>query len=153
MRSFMSIYVGNLPYDATEEELTQLFGEFGEITSVKIIFDKETKRSKGFGFVEMKGNPESEAAIEGLNGKDFKGRPLRVNMARERDSRPGGGSGGGRGGRPGGGGRPFGGGGGGRGGRSGGGRDFRGNSGGGGNREHRDFGDSSDDFAPTDFEE
>ena len=106
----MKIYVGNMSYEVQEEDLREAFGEFGQVDSVTIIMDKFSGRSKGFGFIEMASKEEGQAAIEGMNGKDLKGRALNVNEARPqektRDSR--GGSGGGRGG--------FGGGGGGRGG-------------------------------------
>ncbi|MDP6155516.1 MAG: RNA-binding protein [Candidatus Thermoplasmatota archaeon] len=95
----MNIYVGNLQYDATEEQLREAFEEFGEVETIKIITDKYSGRSKGFGFVEMPNDEEANGAITGLNGKDFAGRTLRVNMARPREPRPsynGGGGGGGR---------------------------------------------------------
>jgi len=110
----MKIYVGNMSYEVQEEDLREAFGKFGEIDSVTIIIDKYSGRSKGFGFVEMSSKEAGQAAIEGLNGKDLKGRALNVNEARpqeKRDSRGGSGGGGGRGG--------FGGGGGGRGGEGG----------------------------------
>ncbi len=85
----MNIYVGNLSYDATEQELQGTFATYGSVASVKIIKDIYTGKSKGFGFVEMPGNQEAQAAIENLNGKEFKGRTLNVNKARSRtDSRP-----------------------------------------------------------------
>ena len=104
----MNIYVGNLSYEVTEEDLKEAFAVFGEVDTVKIIKDNYTGRSKGFGFVEMPAKSEAQSAIEGLNGKDLKGRNLNVNEARPRsDSRRGGaGSGGprrGGGGRGGGG--------------------------------------------------
>jgi RNA recognition motif-containing protein len=99
----MNIYVGNLPREATEEDLRQAFEAFGQVTSVKIITDKFTGDSRGFGFVEMSNNSEAQSAISGLDGKDLKGSTLRVNEARpRRDDRRGGGgfgrggSGGGR---------------------------------------------------------
>jgi RNA recognition motif-containing protein len=99
----MNIYVGNLPREATEEDLRQAFEAFGQVTSAKIITDKFTGDSRGFGFVEMSNNSEAQAAISGLDGKDLKGSTLRVNEARpRRDDRRGGGgfgrggSGGGR---------------------------------------------------------
>ena len=121
----MNIYVGNLSNEVTEEDLKQAFETFGEVESVKIIKDKYTNRSKGFGFVEMASKAEGQSAIDGLNGTELKGRTLKVNEARPRTERRGGGGGygGGRG-RQGGG---RGGSGGGRGGRGGG----RGGSGGG----------------------
>ena len=105
----MRIYVGNLSYDMTEEELQQEFLAYGEVTSVSILTDKLSGRPKGFGFVEMASKSEAEAAIEGLNGKTLKERTITVNEARPRpDNRSGGyygdrGSGGYSGGRGGGG--------------------------------------------------
>ena len=105
----MNIYVGNLAFNVTEDELRQAFEGFGQVASASIIKDKFSGQSKGFGFVEMPSNDEAKAAIGGMNGKEMKGRTLNVNEARPRtDDRRGGGGGGGR--RPGG----FGGGGGGR---------------------------------------
>jgi RNA recognition motif-containing protein len=78
----MKIYAGNLSYDATEVELRQAFEAFGRVDSATIIKDKYSGRSKGFGFVEMPNEAEARAAIEGLNGKEFKGRTLNVNEAR-----------------------------------------------------------------------
>ncbi|MFP4082490.1 MAG: RNA recognition motif domain-containing protein [Candidatus Aminicenantes bacterium] len=98
----MNIYVGNLPREATEEDLQQAFEAFGQVTSVKIITDKFTGDSRGFGFVEMPKDSEAQSAISELDGKDLKGRALRVNKARPRrdDRRGGGGFGrGGSGGR------------------------------------------------------
>ncbi len=97
----MNIYVGNLPREATEDDLKESFEAFGEVTSVKIIKDKFTGESRGFGFVEMSKNSEAQAAISGLDGKDLKGSTLRVNEARpRRDDRGKGGFGrGGGGGR------------------------------------------------------
>ena len=94
----MNIYVGNLSYDCTEEDLKQAFEAFGQVESVKIITDMYSGRSKGFGFVEMPAEAEAQSAIDGLNGKDMKGRDLNVNVARPRsENRRGGGSrGGGR---------------------------------------------------------
>lgn len=92
----MSIYVGNLSFEATEQDLQVLFQEFGKVTSVAIIKDKFTGRSRGFGFVEMANNAETQAAIAGLNGKEFKGRPLTVNEARPRDDNRNRGQGGAR---------------------------------------------------------
>jgi RNA recognition motif-containing protein len=85
------LYVGNLSFTTTEEELKTLFAQFGEVKSVAVIKDRDTGRSRGFGFVEME-NPE--AAVAGTNGKDFGGRTLTVNEARERESRSGGDRGG-----------------------------------------------------------
>lgn len=84
----MNIYVGNLPYRMTDDELRNLFTEFGEVTSAKIIVDKMTDRSKGFGFVEMPDNAAAEKAIREVNGKDIGGRPLRVNEAQPRENSP-----------------------------------------------------------------
>jgi RNA recognition motif-containing protein len=99
------LYVGNLSFNSSEEEIKAAFGQFGEVTSVTIIKDRDTGRSRGFGFVEME---NADAAIAGLNGKDFGGRTLTVNEAREREDRKhGGGGGGGRGGFGGGGGRSW----------------------------------------------
>lgn len=126
----MNIYVGNIPYEATEEQLQEAFAAYGEISSAKILKDKETGESRGFGFVEMPNSDEGNAAIEAMNDSDFMGNPLKVQESKpkpQRDSRGRGGFGGGRG-RGGGGGfggRRRGGGGHGRGGRGGfgGGRD------------------------------
>ena len=122
-----NIYVGNLPWQATAEDLTQLFEQYGQVAKAQIITDRETGRSRGFGFVEMATDAEAQAAIEGLNETDYSGRPLTVNIAKPRES-----GGGGGGGRRGGGG--YGGGGGGRGGYGGGGggRGGYGDGGGGG---------------------
>ena len=84
----MNIYVGNLSYDLAEEELRQLFEEFGSISSCTIIKDGYTGKSKGFGFVEMDDDAQADSAIEALNGKSVKGRMLRVNQARPRTERP-----------------------------------------------------------------
>ncbi|NIM59559.1 MAG: RNA-binding protein [Candidatus Aminicenantes bacterium] len=90
----MNIYVGNLPREATEEDLRQAFEAFGQVTSAKIITDKFTGDSRGFGFVEMSNSSEAQSAISGLDGKDLKGSTLRVNEARpRRDDRRGGGGG------------------------------------------------------------
>lgn len=78
----MNIYVASLPFKATDEELKELFEEFGEVTSAKIIKDKFTQRSRGFGFVEMKEDAEARQAIDSLNGADFMGKTLIVNEAR-----------------------------------------------------------------------
>jgi RNA recognition motif-containing protein len=88
----VNIYVGNLAHELTEEELREAFQEFGEVTSAKIITDRYSGVSRGFGFVEMANKAEAEAAITGLNGKELKGRTLTVNEARPRsDDRRGGG--------------------------------------------------------------
>jgi RNA recognition motif-containing protein len=90
----MNIYVGNLPREATEEDLRQAFEAFGQVTSAKIITDKFTGDSRGFGFVEMSNSSEAQSAISGLDGKDLKGSTLKVNEARpRRDDRRGGGGG------------------------------------------------------------
>jgi RNA recognition motif-containing protein len=81
-----SIYVGNLSFDASEEDVRELFQQYGEVHSVKLITDRQTGRPRGFGFVEMD-QDEADAAIEALDGKDFGGRRLKVNMARERRPR------------------------------------------------------------------
>ncbi len=80
----MEIYVGNLSYDATEEDIKKAFQEFGEVEAVKIITDRYSGRSKGFGFVTMPNDSEGKAAIDGLNGKNMQGRDLKVNEARQR---------------------------------------------------------------------
>jgi RNA recognition motif-containing protein len=79
-----NIYVGNLPFRLSENELKEAFEEFGSVSQASIIMDRVTGRSRGFGFVEMSNDDEAEAAIEGLNGKDMGGRPLTVNEARPR---------------------------------------------------------------------
>ena len=81
----MNIYVGNISYSVTEDSLKTAFGEFGTVTSCKIITDKFTGNSKGFGFVEMEDDNHGQAAIDGMNEKDLGGRSLRVNEARARD--------------------------------------------------------------------
>lgn len=100
------IYVGNLPWRATDAQLSQLFGNHGEVSDAKIVTDRETGRSRGFGFVTMASSDDAQRAIAQLNGADLDGRALKVNEAEERRPRSGGGGGGG-------GGRGFGGGGGG----------------------------------------
>ncbi|NQU41220.1 MAG: RNA-binding protein [Lentisphaerae bacterium] len=102
----MDIYVGNLPYGATDNDLQELFANYGTVTSARVIMDRMTGRSKGFGFVEMPERAEAEQAIENINGSDLQGRPLRVNESqpRPRDGAGGGGGGGGGGRRGGGGG-------------------------------------------------
>ena len=100
------LYVGNLGYNVGNSDLEKLFAQFGTVQSAQVIEDRESGRSKGFGFVEMGSDQEAQAAIKGLNGQDHEGRPLTVNEARPREERPGGGGGrGGRGGGYGGGGR------------------------------------------------
>jgi cold-inducible RNA-binding protein len=117
----MNIYVGNLSRDVTEEDLRQIFESFGQIASINIIKDKFSGQSRGFGFVEMPGRAEAQAAITGLNGKELKGRTLSVNEARPQTERRQGGGGGGGGDRR-------------RGGSGGGGGGGRGQGGGGGKR-------------------
>jgi len=130
------LYVGNLSYNIRDNDLQQAFGEYGVVTSAKVMMERETGRSKGFGFVEMGTDAEALAAIEGMNGQQLDGRALTVNEARPMEPRPaGGGYGGGGGGRSGGGGGGYGGGGGGGyggggGGRSGGGGGYGGGGGG-----------------------
>ncbi len=117
------LYVGNLPYSVRDEDLQQSFGQFGAVTSAKVMMERDTGRSKGFGFVEMGSDAEAQAAITGMNGQPLGGRSVVVNEARPMEARPprtGGGYGGGGGGGDGGFRSPYGGGGGG-GGRSGGG--------------------------------
>lgn len=94
----MNIYVANIPWKASEEQLKQLFAEYGEVSSAKIIMDKVTQRSRGFGFVEMADDTAGRAAISGLNGFDFLGKVLVVNEARPREEGSGNRGGGGRGG-------------------------------------------------------
>ena len=119
------LYVGNLPYSVRDEDLQQSFGQFGSVTSAKVMMERDTGRSKGFGFVEMGSDAEAQAAINGMNGQPLGGRSVVVNEARPMEARPprSGGFGGG-----GGGGGGYGGG----GGRSGGGGGYGGGSGGGG---------------------
>jgi RNA recognition motif-containing protein len=127
------LYVGNLSYSIRDEDLQQAFAQFGNVSSAKVMMDRETGRSKGFGFVEMGTDAEAQSAINGMNGQPLEGRALVVNEARPREERPGGfRSGGGGGGYGGGGGGGYGGGGGGYGG--GGGRSGGGGYGGGGGR-------------------
>lgn len=101
------LYVGNLPYDTSDSKLQEMFEEYGAVQSAQVIMDRETGRSKGFGFVEMGSDDEARAAINALNGTEVGGRALTVNEARPREERGGGGGrgGGGRGGYGGGGGR------------------------------------------------
>jgi cold-inducible RNA-binding protein len=98
------LYCGNLGYNVTSSDLDQLFAEFGTVKSAEVINDRDTGRSKGFGFVEMQSDNEALAAINGMNGKEHDGRTLTVNEAKPREARSGGGGGGGRGGYGGGGG-------------------------------------------------
>ena len=90
----MNIYVGNLSYNATEDDLRNAFAQFGQVSSVSIIKDRETGRSKGFAFVEMTNDEEGKSAIEGLNLQRIAGRAVTVNEARPREERGGGGRGG-----------------------------------------------------------
>ena len=123
------LYVGNLAYSVRDESLQESFGQFGTVTSAKVMMDRDTGRSKGFGFVEMGSDAEAQAAINGMNGQALEGRAIVVNEARPREERPGGfGGGGGGGGSRGG----FGGGGGSGGGYGGGGSGGAGGGGGGG---------------------
>ena len=139
------LYVGNLSYNIRDEDLQQAFAQYGSVSSAKVMMDRDTGRSKGFGFVEMGSDAEAQSAINGMNGQALDGRAIVVNEARPREERPGGFGGGGRsggggggfggGGRSGGGGGGFGGGGGGGyggggGGRSGGGGGYGGGGGG-----------------------
>ena len=84
----MNIYVGNLAYKMSEQELRATFEAFGEVTSARFVVDRETGRSKGFGFVDMPNQEEAEAAINGLNGTELNGRTVTVNEARPREERP-----------------------------------------------------------------
>ena len=118
------LYVGNLSYSIRDDDLQQAFAQFGSVASAKVMMDRDTGRSKGFGFVEMGSDAEAQSAISGMHGKDLDGRALVVNEARPREERPGGFGGGRSGGGYGGGGGGYGG-----GGRSGG----YGGGGGGGN--------------------
>ncbi|MBK8527357.1 MAG: RNA-binding protein [Rubrivivax sp.] len=136
------LYVGNLAYSVRDDSLLQAFSQFGHVASAKVMMDRETGRSKGFGFVEMGSDAEAQAAINGMNGQALEGRAIVVNEARPREDRPGGGGGGGfgggggggRGGYGGGGSSGGGGGGGYGGGGGGGGRSPYGSGGGGGGR-------------------
>jgi len=95
----MKLYVGNLSFDTNEDDVRELFSQFGDVTSVALINDRDTGRPRGFGFVEFADSSAAQKAIDELNGKEFGGRNLNVNEAREREPRGGGGGGGGRGGR------------------------------------------------------
>ena len=128
------LYVGNLPYSVRDGDLEQSFGQFGTVTSAKVMMERDTGRSKGFGFVEMGSDAEAQAAINGMNGQPLGGRSLVVNEARPMEPRPPRSGYGGGGGGYGGGGREGGGGGYGGGGREGGGG-YGGGGGGGGRRE------------------
>ena len=136
------LYVGNLPYSVRDSDLEQAFGQFGSVTSAKVMMERDTGRSKGFGFVEMGSDAEAQAAINGMNGQPLGGRSVVVNEARPMENRPRGGGGGGYGGGGGGGyggggGGGYGGGGGGGGGgrREGGGGGYGGRGGGGGGND------------------
>ncbi len=94
----MSLYVGNLSFNTSNQDLSDLFAPFGTVESANIVEDRETGRSRGFGFVEMSSKSEGEEAISSLNGKEVDGRSLTVNEAKPREARAGGGGGGGRGG-------------------------------------------------------
>ena len=85
------VYVGNLPFEMTEEDLQELFQPHGTVTSAKVITDRETGRARGFGFVEMERAEDAQKAIQSLDGKDFKGRSLKVNLAKPREERSSGG--------------------------------------------------------------
>ena len=138
------LYVGNLPYSVRDEDLQQSFGQFGAVTSAKVMMERDTGRSKGFGFVEMGSDAEAQAAIAGMNGQPLGGRSVVVNEARPMEARPprsGGGFGGGGGGYGGGGGGDRSGGGGYGGGGGGGDRSGGGGFGGGGGRSGGGGGD------------
>ena len=130
----MKLYVGNLAFATSSQDLQELFASAGTVESASVVEDRDTGRSRGFGFVEMSSKEEGEAAIAQFNGKEVNGRALNVNEAKPRENRGGGGGGGRGGGYGGGGGR---GGGGGYGGNRGGGGGYGGGGGGGGNREPR----------------
>src|SRR6195952_2971559 len=82
------LFVGSLPYSMTDDDLADLFKEFGEVASAKVIFDRETNRSKGFGFVEFEDDAAAKAAVDALNNKEIQGRPIVVNEARPQEARP-----------------------------------------------------------------
>ena len=126
----MNIYVANIAYSAKDQDLQELFGAYGEVTSAKIIMDKATNRSRGFGFVEMSDDTAGKAAIEGTNGKPFHGRDLVVNEARPRTEGDRGGF---------------------RGGDRGGFRNDRGSGGGGGYRDRNDRGDRGGDYRRDEY--
>ncbi len=153
------LYVGNLPYSVRDGDLEQSFGQFGSVTSAKVMMERDTGRSKGFGFVEMASDAEAQAAISGMNGQPLGGRSLVVNEARPMEPRPprsgggggyggggGGGGYGGGGGGGGGGGYGGGGGGGGYGGGGGGGRREGGGYGGGGGGGRREGGGGRNEY-------
>ena len=87
----MNIYVSNLSFNTSDAELSDLFSKFGEVSSAKVITDRETGRSRGFGFVEMSNDEEGKAAMSGLNNKEVEGRAMSVSVAKEREARTGGG--------------------------------------------------------------
>lgn len=87
------LYVGNLPYEVTEAELTEAFNQYGSTTSVKLVSDRDTGRGKGFGFVEMETPEQAQAIIDELNGKELFGRTLKIDIAKDRPPRSGGGGG------------------------------------------------------------
>jgi RNA recognition motif-containing protein len=91
----MSIYVGNLPYQVTEEDVSNVFAEYGTVKRVQLPTDRETGRFRGFGFIEMSSEDEETAAIDALDGAEWMGRDLKVNKAKPREERPAGGGGGG----------------------------------------------------------
>jgi RNA recognition motif-containing protein len=132
------LYVGNLPFSSTDDSLRELFGQVGTVTDVMIALDRQTGRSRGFGFVTFSADSEAAAAVEKFHGTDLEGRTIQVNEARPREERPRGGGGGGGGGgyerRGGGGGGGY------RGGGGGGGGGYRGGGGGGGYRGGGDRG-------------
>jgi RNA recognition motif-containing protein len=88
------LYVGNLPFEVSDDDLQELFAAHGAVVSAKVITDRETGRARGFGFVEMEQAEDAQKAIQSLDGQDFKGRNLKVNMAKPREDRSGGGGGG-----------------------------------------------------------
>ncbi len=91
----MKLYVGNLDRSTTDETIKTAFEKYGEVSSVRILFDRETRQSRGFGFVDMPDNDQAQQAMDGLNDTELEGRRIRVNEAREPERRPGGGGGGG----------------------------------------------------------
>ncbi|MCH9633956.1 MAG: hypothetical protein S4CHLAM7_06900 [Chlamydiae bacterium] len=101
------LYVGNLPHQVDDAELQSIFESHGSVLSAQVIVDRETRRSKGFGFVEMSSEDDAQTAIDALNSSDLHGRPLTVNIARPRENRPSGGNGGGFRGNGNGGGRRY----------------------------------------------
>jgi len=92
------LYIGNLSYTTTEDSLSRAFGQFGTVESAKVIMDRETGRSKGFGFVEMSTDEEAQSAVSGMDGQSLEGRNIKVSEARPQEGGPRGGGGGGRGG-------------------------------------------------------